>query len=79
MCTHPSCEFLRIPRLHEHGPRARKLAHQTLSTADARDDASARHALHHIFAVPGYEMPVVDDVFFAFDELSFSLSVVVAA
>lgn len=76
MCSHPSCELLRIPRLHEHRPGPRKLAHQAFSTADARDDASARHALHHIFAVPGHEVPVVDDVFLAFDKLSFSLSVV---
>lgn len=71
MCSHPSCEFLRISRLHEYGPRARKLAHQAFSAADARDDAPARHALHHVLAVPGYEMAVVDDVFLAFDELSF--------
>ena len=71
MCTHPSREFLRIPRLHEHRPRPRKLADHAFATADAGDDAPTRHALHHILTVPGYEMAVVDDVFLAFDELHF--------
>ena len=69
MCPHPYRELSRIPSLHEDRPRAGKLADQAFSTADAGNDASARHALHHVLAVPGYEMAVVDDVLFAFDEL----------
>lgn len=69
MCSHPCRKLLGVPSLHEHRPRAGKLADQAFSTTDARDDASARYTLHDVFAVPGYEMAVVDDVFFAFHKL----------
>lgn len=75
MCSHPRRKFLGVPRLHEHRPWARKLADQAFSTADTGYNASARYALHHILAVPGYEMAIVDDVFLAFHKLN-SLSVV---
>ena len=72
MCSHPCREFLGVPSLHKHRPRARKLADQAFATADAGNDASARHTLHHVLAVPGHEVAVVDDVLFAFHELRFS-------
>ena len=69
MRSHPCCEFPGIPSLHEYRPRARELADQAFATADAGNDASARHTLHHVLAVPGHEMAVVDNVLFAFHEL----------
>lgn len=56
-------ERCQISRLYEHSPRSCKLAHQTFSRADTGDDTTARHALHDVFAVPGDEVAVVDDVF----------------
>lgn len=69
MRTHPRSERGRVSSLHEHGPWAGKLADQAFSAAEAGDDATAGHALHDVFAVPGHKMAVVDDVFLAFDEL----------
>ena len=72
MCSHPCRELLGVPSLHEDRPRARKLADQAFPAADAGNDASARHTLHHVLAVPGHEVAVVDDVLFAFHKLRFS-------
>lgn len=69
MCRHPHAELPRVPRLHKHGPRPCELAHQTFSAADAGNDASARYALHNVFAIPGHQVAVVDDVLLAFNEL----------
>ena len=59
----------RIPRLHEYRPGARELTNQSLARADTGNDTPRRHTLEYVFAVPGYEMAVVYDVFFAFDKL----------
>jgi hypothetical protein len=58
-----------IPRLHEHGPGARKFTDQAFSRRNAGYDAPRGDPLQDVFAVPGHEMAVVDDVFFAVDEL----------
>lgn len=55
--------------MHEHSSRSGKLAHQTFSAADAGDNASACYTFHDVFAVPGDEMAVIDDVLFAFHKL----------
>ena len=60
--AHPHGERCRIARLHEHGARARKFANQALSRAYAGDNTSTGHSFHDIFAVPCYQVAVVDDV-----------------
>ena len=70
LSRHPHAELLWVPRLHENSPRPCELTHQSLSAANARNDATARYTLHDILGIPGYEMAVVDDVLFAFDKLS---------
>ena len=62
MGAHPHCERCRIARLHKHGTGASKFADQTFSRADAGDDASTGHSFHDVFAVPCYQVAVVDDV-----------------
>lgn len=57
--------------------RTCELAHQALAGAEIADDAAARNTLEDILAVPGDEVAVVDDVFFAFAELA-SLSAFLA-
>lgn len=49
--------------------RTSEFAHQPFTRAEIADDAAARDALEDVFAVPGDEVAVVDDVFFAFAEL----------
>lgn len=56
-------ESLGVPSLHENGPRSSKLADQAFTGSNARYDTPAAHTLHNIFAVPGDEMAVVDNVF----------------
>jgi hypothetical protein len=65
----PSHERLGIPRLHVDGPRPGELAHQTLTRRDAGDDTARSNPLENVFAIPGDEVAVVDDVAFAFGEL----------
>lgn len=71
----PHPELLWVPCLHEYGPRTRELAYQTFSASDARDDATACHALHDIFAIPGNEMTVVDNVLLPLDKLESRLAI----
>lgn len=44
-------------------PRSNKFTHQSFSGAEIGDDATTSYALEHIFAVPGDEVAVVDDIF----------------
>ena len=67
--THPHGKLRRIPRLHEDRPGAGELADQAFTTADAGDDSSTGHTLHHILAIPGNQMAVVEDVLLTLDEL----------
>ena len=69
MCVEVLRHSDRIPRLHEHGPRACELAHQTLTGSEVANNTSGRDALEHVFAVPSDEVAVVDDVLLAFAEL----------
>lgn len=75
MCRHPHAELTRIPRLHEHGSRPCEFTNQTFSAADARNYASARHALHDVFTIPSHEVAVVDDILLTLDKLYFALVV----
>lgn len=43
---------------------------QSFAGTESGDDAARSRALHPVLAVPGYEVAVVDEVLFAFDELS---------
>lgn len=65
----PSNESLWIPRLHVNRPRTGKLAYQPFARRDARDDATRGDTLENVFAIPGNEVAIVDDVAFAFNEL----------
>lgn len=69
MCSHPHTKLRWVPRLHKYRPRSCEFADKTFPTADTGDDASASHALHDVFGVPGDQMAVVDDILFAFFEL----------
>ena len=62
MSPHPHGKRSGVARLHEYGPRAGELAHQAFTRADARDDTTARHPLHYILAIPGYQMTVINDI-----------------
>lgn len=70
MSRQPLPKRHRIPRLHEHGPRPRKLAHQTLARRQITYNAPTSNALEDVFAVPSDEVTVVDDVFFVSGELA---------
>jgi hypothetical protein len=65
----PCPKRLRIPRLHKHRARARKLTHQPLASVHIRQDPARRHALEHVFAVPRNEVAVIDDVLLVFFKL----------
>jgi hypothetical protein len=62
-------EGLRIPRLQEDRPRTGELADETFAGADSADDASRRHALHDVLAIPRDKMAIVDDIAFALNQL----------
>lgn len=74
MRTNPLSKRDRVPRLDEHGARARKLAHQSLPAAQPTDDPPRRHALEYVFRVPGDQVSIIYDVAFAFLELLRSVS-----
>ena len=59
----------RISSLDEDRPRPAKLAHQAFTRGEAGYDTTRCHPLHHVLAVPGDQVSVVDDVLFAFSEL----------
>ena len=65
----PRTKLPRIPRLHEHCPRPRELAHQALPCHGVGNNAPRGDALEHVLAVPGDEVVIVDVVFFVFGEL----------
>ena len=67
--THPHGERCWVPCLQEYGPRPGEFTDKTFTRADTRDDAAACDTFHDVFAVPGDEMAVVDDVLFAILEL----------
>ena len=67
--TQVGCERCRLPRLQEDGSRPRELTHEAFAGHEAGDEAAARDALDDVLAIPGHQMPIVDDVPFAFVEL----------
>ena len=74
MCAHPHAELRWVSRLHEYCSRSCEFAHQTFAATYARDDTTARYALHYILAVPSHEVTIVNYVFLALNQLD-SLSV----
>lgn len=69
MGTHPSTECARVSSLHVDSTRASKLADQAFAAGDARDDTTRGDSLENIFAIPSYQVVVVDDISFAFHQL----------
>lgn len=63
MGSHPHRKRSRVAGLHEDSPRPRKFTNQTLTRANAGDDAPTGHSFHDIFAIPRYQVAVVDYVF----------------
>jgi hypothetical protein len=59
----------RIPSLHVNGTRTSKLTHQALTTGDTGYNAAGSHTLQDVLAVPGYQVAVINYVFFAIEEL----------
>lgn len=60
--------------MHVDGSRSRELADETLARGDTRHDTTRRHTLNDVFRVPGHEVPVVNNVLLAIDELGLTVS-----
>lgn len=58
-----------VPGLHVHGTGTAELADQALAGTEVGYNASGGHALHHILAVPGHQVPVVDDILLSLHQL----------
>jgi hypothetical protein len=67
----PLNKRLGIPGLHINRSWSGKLTHQAFAGAHARHHSARGDALHDVFAAPGYEMAVVDNVFLAINKLDF--------
>jgi hypothetical protein len=60
----------RIASLHENSSRTCEFAHQAFASSQVANNAARRNPLERVLAVPRDQVAVVDDVFFAFAELS---------
>lgn len=59
----------RIASLHENSAGPCEPTYEAFASAQVADDTATRDALHHVLAVPGNEMAVVDDVSLTLAEL----------
>lgn len=69
MCSTVQSHGHRIACLHKDRARTCELAHEAFTSSQVADNPARRNTLERVFAIPRDEVPVVDDVLFAFAEL----------
>ena len=66
---HPKAKRSRISSLHENRAGPCELTYQPFTGTDARYNPPARYAFKNVFAVPRYQMAIVDDILFSILQL----------